>query len=232
MTIRAVAFDLDGLMFDTEALFFRVATDMLSSRGKVFSPEIMAAMIGRQAAVAYPAMKEMAGLHESVEELLAEARERFYALIDSAVHPTPGLFALLEHLERRGVPKAVCTSSRRAYAERLLVQHRLIAHFAFLLCAEDVTHSKPDPEIYRTAAARFGVSPAELLVLEDSPAGLAAAKAAGAFAVAVPHEHSPAEGLSAADLIMERLDDDGLIARLLTDAPSSASPTSPPRSPS
>ena len=56
---RAVAFDLDGLMFDTEALFVRVATAMLSERGKVFTPEIMAAMIGRQAAIAYPALKAM-----------------------------------------------------------------------------------------------------------------------------------------------------------------------------
>ncbi len=222
--IRAVAFDLDGLMFDTEALFFRVAGAMLSDRGKTFTPAIMAAMIGRQAAVAYPAMKAMAGLDESAEELLTEARLRFFALIDTAVHPTPGLFALLAHLERLGLPRAVCTSSRRAYADRLLGNHGLAHHFAFLLCAEDVTRSKPDPEIYRTAAVRFGVSPAEMLVLEDSPAGLAAAKAAGAFAVAIPHEHSPADALGGADLIASRLDDPAVLARL---GPSPASPTAP-----
>ena len=213
-TIRAVAFDLDGLMFDTEALFFRVATDMLSARGKVFSPAIMAAMIGRQAAVAYPAMKAMAGLEDSTDDLLAEARERFLALIDTAVHPTPGLFALLAHLEHRGLPRAVCTSSRRAYAERLLTRHGLMDHFAFLLCAEDVTRSKPDPEIYAKAAARFGVPAAAMLVLEDSPAGLAAARSAGAFAVAVPHEHSPAGALQGADLIVKSLDDGALWDRI------------------
>ncbi|MDB5353114.1 MAG: haloacid dehalogenase superfamily protein subfamily variant 3 with third motif having or [Planctomycetota bacterium] len=212
MKIRAVAFDLDGLMFDTEALFVRVATAMLADRGKAFTPEIMAAMIGRQAAIAYPAMKAMAGLSETADELLAEARERFFALMDSAVHPTPGLFALLEHLEHRGLPRAVCTSSRRAYAERLLETHGFSAHFAFLLCAEDVTNSKPDPEIYLTAASRFGIAPAELLVLEDSPAGLAAANAAGAFAVVVPHDHSPAGALQTADLIVPRLDDPALLA--------------------
>jgi HAD superfamily hydrolase (TIGR01509 family) len=213
-TIRAVAFDLDGLMFDTEALFFRVAGEMLAVRGKVFTTEIMSAMIGRQAAIAYPAMKAMAELDESPEELLAEARERFFALIDSAVHPTPGLFALLAHLEHHAIPRAVCTSSRRAYAERLLNNHGLGHHFAFLLCAEDVTNSKPDPEIYRTAAARFGIEPGEMMVLEDSVAGLTAAKAAGTFAVAIPHDHSPAEGLSDADLIAVSLDDKAVLARI------------------
>src|SRR5262245_65428478 len=90
--IRAVAFDLDGLMFDTEALFARVAAAMMEARGKEFTPTMMAAMIGRQAALAYPALKVLGDLEESPEELLAEARHRFYAEVDAAVHPTPGLF--------------------------------------------------------------------------------------------------------------------------------------------
>jgi HAD superfamily hydrolase (TIGR01509 family) len=213
-TIRAVAFDLDGLIFDTEALFFRVASEMLRARGKEFTPAINAAMLGRRAAEAYPAFKELAGLVESPEELQTEARARFDAEIDTAVHPMPGLFALLAHLEHRGLPRAVTTSSRRPYAERLLRSHGLWDHFAFLLGGEDVTYGKPDPEIYLTAAARFGVEPNSLLVLEDSPPGLAAARAAGAFAVGIPHEQSPASELGDADLIASRLDDPVLLARL------------------
>ncbi len=213
-TILAVAFDLDGLMFDTEALFFRVASAMLEARGKRFTPEIMAAMIGRQAAVAYPAMKALANLEESPEELLAEARARFFAEIDTAVHPTPGLFVLLDHLRHRGMPLAVATSSRRSYAERLLRQHGLWDRFTFLLGAEDVTRSKPDPEIYQTAASRFGIPPANLLVLEDSPAGIAAARASGAFVVGVPHDHSPAGTLQEASRIVSRLDAPELLALL------------------
>ena len=81
-----------------------------------------------------------------------------------------------------------------------------------MLASEDVTRGKPDPEIYQLAAQRFGVPAASMLVLEDSPAGLAAAKGAGAFAVGVPHEHSPAEALAAADLIVSRLDDPSFFA--------------------
>jgi HAD superfamily hydrolase (TIGR01509 family) len=212
--IRAVVFDLDGLMFDTEALFFRVASDMLAARGKVFTAEIMQAMMGRRSVEAGETFRTMAGLDEPLEVLMTEVRARFFAEVDTAVHPTPGLIALLAHLGTRSIPLAVATSSHRAYAERLLTEHGLADRFDFVLASEDVTLGKPDPEIYRKAVERFGMPADAVLVLEDSPAGLAAAKGAGTFAVGVPHEHSPAEGLHAADLIVPRLDDPALLALL------------------
>ena len=212
MVIRAVVFDLDGLMFDTEALFYRVSSDALEARGKSFTPEMMQAMIGRRAVDAGHSLKTLAGIDEPAEVLLAEVRQRFFALVDAAVHPTPGLFVLLDHLARRTLPLAVATSSRRAYAERLLTQHGLLGRFQFVLAAEDVTRGKPDPEIYRMAAERFGVPASSVLVLEDSPAGLAAARGAGAFAAGVPHEHSPAHTLQDAGLIVSRLDDPVLLS--------------------
>jgi HAD superfamily hydrolase (TIGR01509 family) len=211
MKVSAVVFDLDGLMFDTEALFFRVSSDVLASRGKSFTAEIMQAMIGRRSAEVGHLLKTLAGLDEPVEVLLGEIRERFRAQVDHAVHPTPGLFVLLEHLGRRAIPLAVATSSSRGYAVQLLSGHGLANRFAFVLASEDVTRGKPDPEIYRRAADRFGIPPGAMLVLEDSPAGLAAAKSAGAVAVGVPHDHSPAAWLTGADLVIPRLDDAGLL---------------------
>ncbi|AGA25257.1 HAD family hydrolase [Singulisphaera acidiphila] len=213
-SIRAVVFDLDGLMFDTEALFHRVASAMLAERGKQMTSEIMRAMIGRRAVDSGQAFKTLAGLDEPVEDLMAEAKTRFMAELDVAVHPTPGLFVLLDRLAARQLPLAVATSSRRSYAERLLKNHGLLDRFQFLLTAEDVVHGKPDPEIYRKAAERFGIPASSVLVLEDSAAGLQAAKGAGTFAVGVPHEHSPAENLHAAALIVSRLDDPAVLALL------------------
>jgi len=212
--IRAVVFDMDGLMFDTEAHFHRSAAAMLAERGKEFTPELMAAMIGRRAIEAGAALRAMSGLDESAETLLEDVRVRFYADMDTAIHPTPGLFALLDALGRRKIPIAVATSSRRAYAEQLLKQHGLFDRFAFVLTGDDVTNSKPDPEIYLKAIARLGLPADSVLVLEDSPPGIAAARGAGAYAVGVPHEHSPAVGLGAADLIVDRLDAPELLAKL------------------
>jgi HAD superfamily hydrolase (TIGR01509 family) len=212
--IQAVVFDLDGLMFDTEALFFRVASEMLRARGKVFTVDIMRAMIGRQPAASGLAFQTLAGLDEAPDALMSEAKGRFEALLDTEVRPMPGLLTLLDHLRTLGLPFAVGTSSGRAYADRLLRGHGLIDRFAFVLCREDVTLHKPDPEIYRTAAARFGLEPAEVLVLEDTPTGLLAAKAAGTVAVGVPHDHSPEPDLIGADLIVRSLDDPALFERI------------------
>ncbi|HEV3120817.1 MAG TPA: HAD family phosphatase [Isosphaeraceae bacterium] len=213
-SLRAVVFDLDGLMFDSEALYHRVASALLAARGKEFTPEMMRTMLGRRAAEVTSVLREMAGLEESVEEILAETRSRFYALMDTEVRYMPGLEILLDHLRALGLPLAVATSSRRSYAERLLGGHGLLERFEFLLTSEDVMRGKPDPEIYLSAAARFGVAPVAMAVLEDSPPGIAAARAAGAFAIAVPHEHSPASGLAEAHLIVSRLDDPALLGLL------------------
>jgi HAD superfamily hydrolase (TIGR01509 family) len=173
-----------------------------------------ASMLGRRAADSGEAFRKLAGLDEPAELIMSELRERFYAELDTAVHPTPGLFALLDHLEHLRLPRCVATSSRRSYAEGLLTRHRLIDRFSFLLTSEDVSRGKPDPEIYLEAARRFGLEPRGVLVLEDSAAGITAAKAAGAVAIGVPHEHSPSEGLAHADRIVDRLDDPALLTLL------------------
>jgi HAD superfamily hydrolase (TIGR01509 family) len=209
--IRAVVFDLDGLMFDTEDLFFRVASEALAERGKSFTPDIMNQFIGRRADEVVQLWRTAAGVEGSVEDFLAEVRRRFYDVVDTVVHPMPGLFVLLDRLHLLALPAAVATSSRHAYADRLLVRHGLENRFDFVLASEDVTKGKPDPEIYRLAAERFGVPAGAMLVLEDSAAGVAAAKGAGAVAVGVPHEHSPEEGLRAADMVVARLDDPRLL---------------------
>jgi HAD superfamily hydrolase (TIGR01509 family) len=209
--IRAVVFDLDGLMFDTEDLFFRVASEALAARGKAFTPDIMKQFIGRRANEVVHLWTTLVGVEGPIEEFLEDVRQRFYGVMDAAVHPMPGLFVLLDRLHRLALPTAVATSSRHSYADRLLVRHGLRGRFEFVLASEDVTRGKPDPEIYRLAAARFDVPPETMLVLEDSAAGLAAAKGAGAVAVGVPHEHSPPEGLRVADQVVARLDDPTLL---------------------
>ncbi len=226
MTLSAVVFDLDGLMFDTEALFHRVATELLAERGRSFTPEIMNAMIGRRPHEAGLALKTLSGIEESVEEWLDLVRSRFALLVDHAVGPTPGLLRLLDWLEGRA-PLAVATSANRAYAWGLLERHALAGRFEFVLAAEDVTRGKPDPEVYATAALRLGVPAGAILVLEDSPAGVESARRAGAFVAAVPHAQSPAHALQHAHLVVPTLDAPellDLLGRRLSIRPGSPSP--------
>lgn len=211
LQFKGVAFDLDGLMFNTEELYFLTARETAVEFGGDFNREIMRSIMGRRGAESIETLRRMTGLGDAVEGFVAEVRTRFQSRLDDFCRPSPGLDRLLDRLDSLGIPRGVATSSSRAHAERLLNRHALINRFMFILSAEDVRRGKPDPEIYFTASRRLNAEPREIVVLEDSPAGIAAAKAAGAFAVAAPHEHSPAEGLAAADLIVRTLADDQLI---------------------
>jgi HAD superfamily hydrolase (TIGR01509 family) len=212
--VRAVVFDLDGLMFNTEDLFNITGHEVLRRRGLLLTDELLSRMMGRRAHEAFAAMVEMHGLQESVEELITESWGIFSALLSAQLAPMPGLFELLEHIEQRELPKGVATSSPRAYLEDILSRFDLLPRFHTTLTAEDVTHGKPHPEIYLAAAERLGVHPHEMMVLEDSEAGTRAASAAGAIAVSVPNRHSRPHDFSAATHIVERLDDP-LVLRLL-----------------
>lgn len=213
-TIKAVVFDFDGLMFNTEEIFNLSGKELLRRRGKEMTPAILSMMMGRRSDEAFPMMIEALGLTEDPAVLRAEERAIFHDLLWKHVAPMPGLFELLAHIEARGLPKGVATSSRRPYIESLLVHFQLMDRFHVTLTAEDVTRGKPHPEIYLTAAARIGVVPAEMLVLEDSEMGTRSAAAAGAVAVSVPHEHSRSQDFSAAYYIATGLHDPKIL-RLL-----------------
>lgn len=214
MPIQAVVFDLDGLMFNTEDVFDLSGSELLRRRGLTMTDRIRDAMLGRRADEAFRNLLDLTGLDEPIEVLQKEAMQIFFGLLDQHLQPMPGLFDLLNELERRPLPKGVATSSPRFYLEDLLGRFDLLPRFPTTLTAEDVTRGKPAPEIYLKAAERLGVPPAEMLVLEDSEAGTRAAAAAGAVTVSVPHRHTAQHDFSAASHIAQSLADP-LIYQLL-----------------
>lgn len=209
--IKAVAFDLDGLMFNTEHVFHLAGHELLGRRGKKWTPHIQGSMMGRRAAEAIPVLIELAELTDSVEDLRNESREIFHAMLPKYLAPMPGLFDLLDFIEARGLPKGVATSSSRQYLEGILTKFGLLDRFAMTLTADDVTQGKPHPEIYLTAAERLGVSPGEMMVLEDSGAGTCAGVTAGARVVSVPHEYSSSHKFDGAVCIARGLDDPRIV---------------------
>lgn len=212
--IKAVVFDLDGLMFNTEEVFNRSGREQLRRRGKELTDELVSRMMGRRAHEAFAVMVEVHGFTDTIEELQRESREIFYEMLPEYLAPMPGLFDLLDVLESRPLPKGVATSSARAYLEDILGRFELLSRFPMTLTAEDVTDGKPHPEIYLKAAERIGVDPREMLVLEDSEAGTKAGAAAGAVVVSVPHEYSRRHDFSAATYVATGLNDPQLLAML------------------
>ena len=212
--MKAVVFDMDGLMFNTEDVYTLVGTELLRRRGREFTPELKNEMMGLKPQTSFEIMIRACNLCESWQELAAESNALFIGLLDEHLAPMPGLIELLDALEAADIPKAIATSSSRTLMDACLKRFDMHRRFRFFLTAEDIARGKPDPEIYLTAAARFEVNPSELLVLEDSQNGCKAAASAGAFTVAVPARHSRTHDFSAASLVIESLSDPRLYAAL------------------
>lgn len=204
---RAVAFDLDGLMFNTEELYQDVGSEMLRRRGKTFDAELLDGMMGRPANAALQLMIDYHQLTCTVSELIAETDAIFATLLDERLQPMPGLRELLAALESARIPKAIATSSGPTFVARVLGQFEFAPRFQYILTCDDIREGKPHPEIYLLAAQRLGVRPQEMLVLEDSQNGCRAAVAAGAIVVAVPGGHSARHDFSGARLIANSLAD-------------------------
>jgi HAD superfamily hydrolase (TIGR01509 family) len=211
---RAVVFDMDGLMFNTEEVYTSVGSELMRRRGKTFCGGLKDAMMGLPPKESFEVMIRWHGLSDTVEQLIPESNAVFLGLLRGRLAVMPGLIELLAALEAAGIPKAIATSSGRELADACLTPFDFPRRFRFVLTSEDIVRGKPDPEVYLAAAARFGVQPDEMLVLEDSQNGCRAAAAAGAFTVAVPGEHSRRQDFSMASLVVASLADARLYAAL------------------
>ena len=194
-------------MFNTEHVFFDAGGELLRRRGKEMTIDVMNVLIGRRPLESFKALVQHLDLADDPVELLAESRVIFDAMLATRLAPMSGLFELLDRIDQRGLPKGVATSSPRHYLHNVLDQFALRPRFPMTLTAEDVTHGKPNPEIYLKAAKALGVDPAEMLVLEDSHAGTQAGVAAGAHVVSVPHEFTVAHDFRGAKHIAQGLGD-------------------------
>lgn len=213
-TPKAVVFDLDGLMFNTEELYQFVGGEILRRRGKAMTGELLDAMMGRPGNVALQIMIDAHQLQDTVDTLAQETDEVFETLLDDRLDVMPGLLELLGELERAGLPKAIATSSGPNFVREVLGRFSLAPRFQFILTSVDIRQGKPHPEIYLMAASRFGLQPRELLVLEDSQNGCRSAVAAGTMAVAVPGGHSLRHDFGGAALVADSLADPRLYALL------------------
>jgi HAD superfamily hydrolase (TIGR01509 family) len=208
--LQAALFDLDGLLVDSEPLWFEVECTVMARLGGRWGPADQAALIGGSLdrtvtyLLARAAQPARASRHEVARWLLDEMTALMLA---RGVPVKPGARELLAEVAGAGIPHALVTSSARQIMQTALAVTGLT--FPVTVCGEDVRRTKPDPEPYLLAAARLGVPPGGCVVLEDSPSGAAAARAAGCPVIAVPSVPIPAmtgvvtvKSLAAVDLAM------------------------------
>lgn len=188
--IRAVVFDLDGLLVNTEDLYEQAGETVLRRRGKTYDADLREQMMGRPVTDAIQLMIDCHSLPDSLEELMCECREVLEKLMATSLAFMPGVKELLDALDDADLPIAVATSATPEYADHVLTTLGIKGRFRFILTSGDIRRGKPDPEVYLLAADRLGIPPSGMMVLEDSGNGCRAAVEAGAYTVAVPNRHT------------------------------------------
>lgn len=203
--IRAVIFDMDGLMIDSEPLAIQAWQTTVGRLGRVIGETVLTRMFGLREIECAAMLQAELSLPVTVQALLHQRNEIFLNSLPGRLKAMPGLRELLAELQARRLRCAIATSGERHYVTVVMRELSLDGVFETIVVAEDVTRGKPAPQVYLLAARRLGLPPADCLVLEDAPNGVIAAKAAGMTCVAVPNEFTRQLDLSAADTVLPSL---------------------------
>jgi HAD superfamily hydrolase (TIGR01509 family) len=200
----AILFDNDGVLVDTEALYFRANREALASVGVALDEPTYIELFLREGLGAWH-LAEARGIDPAgIAELRAARDRRYFQLVDEAEILIPGVSDLLPKLAAR-FRMAIVTSSEPGPFRRTHARTGLLPHFELVLTRVDYTNAKPDPEPYLCAVSRLGLPPARCLVIEDSERGLRAAKAAGLSCWVVPAGLTASGNFAAADAVLPDL---------------------------
>ena len=214
--IKALIFDFDGLILDTESPEFQAWQEVFVAHGHELRAELWADLIGRPRTYfdMYAHFKELNGPHTDLEALRKDRRARVVELV--LEQPIlPGVSNYLSEARKLGLRIGLASSSGGDYVRGHLRRLELFDFFHVTKCFEDTDLHKPDPEPYLAVLDAMGVAPREAVAFEDSPNGVAAARAAGIFCVAVPNPMTQCLSLSHADLCLKSLADESLQQLLL-----------------
>lgn len=190
--MRAVIFDMDGLMFDTEVLYNVAWRAAAGKFGYDLPDEKMACLRGANAKVQIGYFKNWFGDNVPFDEIKSDCRARMVGYLST--HDIPikkGLFELLDALKERDYKMVVATGTTRINADRWLNKAGVMSYLDGVVGGDEVVYSKPHPEIFLKAAELINVPIEECFVLEDSFNGIRAAAAAGATPVIVPDQDAP-----------------------------------------
>ncbi|MGB1253114.1 MAG: HAD family hydrolase [Candidatus Promineifilaceae bacterium] len=185
MTRSATIFDLDGTLIDSESLAHVAWGRTLRHFGRVFKPEHESLMLGWQLSEALENIKRHFELDVSVETLFGVLSEEWADLTKNGLPTMPGVGALLDSLDQRGIPWGVATNSDHAYATQHLTHVNLVSRAQAIVGCDDVPNAKPAPDVFLACAKLMDVAPNACIAVEDSKVGHRAAAAAGMLVVVV-----------------------------------------------
>jgi HAD superfamily hydrolase (TIGR01509 family) len=204
---RAVIFDLDGVLADSELWWNEIDTKLLAERGVTYRGEHHRNVLGVSYRLAVEFYKKAFGLSVPTDEMMRRRGEIAADFFANRIDVFPSTKLVLQELRQMNLLLAVATSSLSASARPFLTRHGLTAFFEVVVTGEEVEHGKPHPDIYLRAAEKLGVSADVCLVIEDALSGIAAAKAAKMRVAAIPDTRfvDPSDYKKEADYVLNSL---------------------------
>lgn len=207
--LKALIFDFDGLILDTETPEMLVWQELFSRHGQSLAVETWGQVVGGAGNTTYEPTIHLESLvgrpidRQAVTKLAHQLRDE--AILRQPV--LPGAVEMIRKAKSEAYPLAIASSSPHVWVDNHLKRIGLFEYFDIIICADDVTRTKPDPGLFLAALKALQVEAREAVVFEDSPNGIQAAKTAGIFTVAVPNPLTAQLSLAQADLILKTLDE-------------------------
>ena len=210
-SIKAVIFDMDGLMIDSEGKQSLAIEQLLREHGvePVLTAQGIVHIAGMRVADNLRRLKDRHQIPVSLDTLHARKDELYRQMLAQNVDVAPGLRQLLNDLGKAPAKKALASGSSKPDIEIVLRHLKLEDYFGAVVSGYEVPRGKPAPDIFLEAARRLKVDPARCVVLEDSGTGVQAAKAAGMRVIAVPNRYTQDHDFDAADLVVGSLEELG-----------------------
>ncbi|GAA0076335.1 HAD family phosphatase [Clostridium sp. CTA-5] len=174
--IEAVLFDMDGVIFDTERIYLEIWTSVFNKYGYKMTKDVYVTVMGRGRENVIKTFIDIYGNDLPIMKMYDEKDELLLQIIDAGEVPIkPGAIEIIKSLKENGYKVALATSAKRNRLDKQLKIGDIKDIFDAIVCGDDVTNAKPDPEIFLDAAQKLSVSPKKCIVIEDSPAGIKAA---------------------------------------------------------
>jgi len=191
--VQAVIFDMDGLMFDTEKVYYQAGQETAAALGMPYSWAVYEQMVGASDQEYQQRMRALYPDHESLEQFFSASAKRLEELLlNGPVAKKAGLLEVLHYLEKQDIPAVVASSTRREIVDHLLERLEVAAYFKAVVGGDEVPTAKPAPDIFQKAFLKTGVADKEkVLILEDSKNGLQAATRANIPALLIPDLLAP-----------------------------------------
>ncbi len=205
--IRAIVFDFDGLILDTEEPVYRSWLEVYEAHGETLPFERWVQTVGSTTAEFHPQrhLEERLGRPLSQEVLEGRIGRRTEMILAQQV--LPGILQHIDEAKSLGLKLGVASSSTREWVSGHLERLGILGRFDCVRCRDDVNNAKPAPDLYIAVLDCLGVSPSQALAIEDSPNGMVAAKQAGMLCVAIPNSITAKLDLDHADIVLRSLSD-------------------------